>query len=62
MEKKEARKEFAKRKRLATELAGQVHDIVEERLWDDYTKLPNLSEQLVKAVNEAMEFKKAHNL
>lgn len=62
MEPKEARKELAKLKRIATELAAQVHDIVEERLWEDYMKLPSLSEQIIQSVNKAEEFKKRHNL
>lgn len=56
-EKKELKKELAKRKRMAVEIASQIHDIVEDTLWDDYVKMPELSEQLVAAVEEANNFK-----
>lgn len=56
-EKKELKKELAKRKRMAVEIASQIHDIVEDTLWDDYVKMPDLSEKLVAAVKEANTFK-----
>lgn len=56
-EKKEMKKELAKRKRMAVEIASEIHDIVEDTLWTDYTKMPELSEKLVKAVQEANDFK-----
>ena len=62
MEAKEARKELAKLKRVAIELAAKIHDIVEETLWEDYTKLPVLSEQITKAIEEAEEFRRKHSL
>lgn len=62
MEAKEARKELAKLKRVAIELAAKIHDIVEETLWEDYTKLPVLSEQITKAIEEAEEFRRKHCL
>jgi hypothetical protein len=49
MDREEAKKEAAKRKRIAQEIAGRIHDIVEETLWDDYGKLPSLAEELVAA-------------
>lgn len=61
-EKKELKKELAKRKRQAVEIASQVHDIVEDTLWTDYVKLPELSEQLKAAVEEANSFKTANGL
>lgn len=56
-EMKELKRELAKRKRVAVEIASQIHDIVEDRLWDDYTKMPELSRELVIAVKDANEFK-----
>lgn len=56
-ERKELKKELAKRKRIASDIASQVHDIVEDTLWTDYDKLPGLSADLVKAVEEANTFK-----
>lgn len=56
-EKKELKKELAKRKRMAVEIASEIHDIVEDTLWSDYTKMPELSEKLVAAVKEANQFK-----
>lgn len=31
-----------KRKRIATEMASEVHDLVEDRLWSDFESLMNL--------------------
>ncbi|HHD72873.1 MAG TPA: hypothetical protein ENL02_03050 [Epsilonproteobacteria bacterium] len=56
-EAKVLKKEFAKRKRKAVEIASEIHDIVEDTLWSDYTKMPELSERLVAAVEEANRFK-----
>jgi hypothetical protein len=58
----ELRKELAKRKRIAIDIASQIHDIVEDSLWVDYGKMPALSEKLVVAVQEANQFKAAHGL
>lgn len=54
---KDAKKELARLKRLAVEIASQIHDIVEDTLWTDYVKMPDLASQLVKAVEEANSFK-----
>lgn len=56
------KKELAKLKRLATEVASQIHDIVEDTLWTDYVKMPELSQQLFEAVKAANDYKKAHSL
>lgn len=61
-EKKELKKELAKYKRLATEVASEIHDIVEDTLWTDYTKMPELSAKLVAAVEEANSFKAENGL
>ena len=56
------KKELAKRKRKATEIAAQIHDIVEETLLTDYNQLPDLSEKIVKACEEYYAFKKENSL
>lgn len=61
-ETKELKKELAKRKRLAVEIASEIHDIVEDTLWVDYVKMPELSEKLSAAVEEANRFKTENGL
>jgi len=46
---KKLSKEVKKRKRIATEWAAQVHDLVEERLLEDYSSLGELAENTVAA-------------
>ena len=58
----ELKKELAKRKRIATDIASQIHDIVEDRLMTDYKDLAPLSEQAIKAVEEFYSFKQTHGL
>ena len=58
----EPKKELAKRKRLAVEIASKIHDIVEDTLWVDYVKMPDLADQLVVAVRDAQTYKETHNL
>ncbi|QKF80627.1 hypothetical protein CRV08_07005 [Halarcobacter ebronensis] len=57
---KEMKKELAKYKRKVVELAGVVHDIVEDTIWTEYTKLPQLSEQIVAAMKDVNDFKAEH--
>jgi len=61
-ETKELKKELAKRKRMAVEIASEIHDIVEDTLWTDYTKMPELSQKLFAAVEEANTFKAENGL
>lgn len=61
-EAKALKKEFAKRKRMAVEIASEIHDIVEDTLWVDYVKMPELSEKLSAAVEEANRFKEENGL
>jgi len=56
------KKEYAKRKRIAVEIASEIHDIVEDTLWVDYIKMPELSQKLIVAVEEANSFKKEKGL
>ena len=55
-ETKTLKKELAKRKRIAMEIASEIHDIVEDTIWVDYVKMPELSQKLVAAVEEAHSF------
>ncbi len=59
-EQKEYKKELAKHKRKVVELAGVVHDIVEDTIWTDYTKLQQLGEEIVLAMKEANAFLEEH--
>lgn len=59
-EQKEKKKELAKYKRKVVELAGVVHDIVEDTIWTDYDKLPELSEKIAIAMKDVTEFKEQH--
>lgn len=49
---KALQKEVRKKKRIATERAAEVHDLVEDRLWTDYQQLLELSQKTVDACNE----------
>ncbi|MDA3946315.1 MAG: CCE_0567 family metalloprotein [Helicobacteraceae bacterium] len=59
---KALKRELAKRKRLAVEVASEIHDIVEDTLWTNHVKLPELSEKLRALVEEANTFKAENNL
>ena len=62
VEEKELKRALAKHKRLAVEIASEIHDIVEDTLWSDYVKMPELSEKLIAAVEEVNKFKREHSL
>ena len=62
MDEQELKKEHAKLRRLATEIASQIHDIVEDTLWSDYNKLEGLGKELAEACEKANAFKKEHGL
>lgn len=59
---KTLKKELAKRKRMAVQIASEIHDIVEDTLWVDYDKMPDLSQKLIVAVKEANAFKSENGL
>ncbi|ABP79032.1 hypothetical protein BAY1663_02825 [Pseudomonas sp. BAY1663] len=42
---KALKKEVSQKKRIATEWASQIHDLVEDRLLIDYRQLPELATQ-----------------
>ena len=62
MDEKELKKELARLKRLAVEIAGKIHDIVEDTLWVKYQELPIVSVKIVEAIKEAEAFKEKHAL
>ncbi len=61
-EEKDTKKELAKLKRLATEIAGEIHDIVEDTLWSEYNRLPELAQSCAEAVKKANDYKKENGL
>lgn len=60
-EQKELKKELAGYKRKVTETAGMIHDIVEDTIWVDYVKLPELSAQIQAQMQEVLDFKAKHD-
>ncbi len=48
-------KSVRKKKRIATELASQVHDLVEDTLWSEYDKLPEIAAKCADACKEWAE-------
>ncbi len=52
-------KMIAKKKRIIMEVAGQIHDVVEETLWQNYTQLPELSEKLIALIEDLKVFQKS---
>ena len=59
---KDAKRELAKLKRQAVEIASEIHDIVEDTLCTDHVKMPELAEKLKAAVQEANDYKDANGL
>jgi hypothetical protein len=60
-EQKAIKKQFAGYKRKVTEVAGEIHDIVEDTIWTDYTKLPELSDKVAVLMKDVNEFKAQHD-
>ncbi len=56
------KKEYAKLKRLAIEIASEIHDIVEDTLWTNYVNMPELADKLCIAVKRANDYKAEHAL
>lgn len=54
---KALKKEVSQKKRIATEWASQIHDLVEDRLFSDYASLPELARQAHQACVEWAEAK-----
>jgi hypothetical protein len=60
-EQKEIKKEYAGYKRKVVELAGEIHDIVEDTIWTDYEKLLTLSDSVQVAMKDVVDFKAKHD-
>jgi hypothetical protein len=60
-EQKEIKKEYAKFKRKVTEIAGEIHDIVEDTIWTDYDKLPILSADIQEAMKDVLAYKEKYD-
>ena len=58
---KEIKKEYAGYKRKVVELAGEIHDIVEDTIWTDYERLLTLSESVQVAMKDVVDFKAKHD-
>ncbi len=56
---KALQKSMRKKKRIATEMASEIHDLVEDRLWSDYENLIELSQKTYQACVEWSEANKA---
>ncbi|WP_419770947.1 MAG: hypothetical protein ACNI3C_03925 [Candidatus Marinarcus sp.] len=57
---KELKKELAMYKRKVVEIAGVIHDIVEDTIWTDYVKLAGLSHDIEAAMQKVIDFKALH--
>ena len=55
-------KMLAKKKRIIMEVAGQIHDVVEDTLWSDYQRLPELSQSLLGLMADLHQFKQQQGL
>lgn len=53
---------LAKKKRIIMEVAGQIHDVVEDTLWSDYQRLPELSQSLMELMADLQQFKQQQGL
>ena len=60
-EEKEIKKEFAKAKRKVVELAGVMHDIVEDTIWTEYKELAKLSAQIEEGMELVNELKSKYD-
>ncbi|HZF70659.1 CCE_0567 family metalloprotein [Sulfuricurvum sp.] len=56
------KKELAKLKRFAVEIASEIHDIVEDTVWTNHVKMPELAQKLYEAVEKANNYKAEHSL
>jgi hypothetical protein len=53
---------LAKKKRIIMEVAGQIHDVVEDSLWSDYQRLPELSQSIMELMADLQQFKQQQGL
>lgn len=48
----DSQKAIARQKRIISEVAGEIHDIVEDTLWTHYHQLPSLSARIQELMAE----------
>lgn len=60
-EQKAIKQEYAKYKRIVTQIAGEIHDIVEDTIWTEYKKLLTLSQDVQVAMKDVTDFKAQHD-
>ena len=53
---------LAKKKRIIMEVARQIHDVVEDTLWSDYQRLPELSQSIMELMADLQQFKQQQGL
>lgn len=58
---KALKKQASSKKRIATEWASKIHDVVEDTLWSEYSTLPDLAAQAVQACKDWEEAQKVYN-
>ncbi len=58
----DGRKELARLRRVVAELAGRIHDVVEERVLTDYAALPALAAELATACEAFHAFRRERGL
>jgi len=60
-EQKMIKKEYAKCKRKVTEVAGEIHDIVEDTIWTEYTRLGELSSKVETLMEDVNDYKSKYD-
>jgi Zn-dependent M16 (insulinase) family peptidase len=61
IDEKEIKKSFAGCKRKVVEIAGEIHDIVEDTIWTDYNRLPILSQKIQDAMEDVIKMRAEHD-
>lgn len=57
IDEKEIKKTFAGCKRKVAEIAGEIHDIVEDTIWTEYDRLPILSQKIQDAMQDVISMR-----
>jgi hypothetical protein len=57
VDEKEIKKQYAGCKRKVIEIAGEIHDIVEDTIWTQYDKLPILSQKIQEAMVDVVKMR-----
>ena len=55
---KTLRKDASKKKRLASDIASKIHDLVEDTYWTEYDQLPALAQEAIAACEAWAEAQK----